>query len=102
MHRIPEVGDIVTIGTKDTEWLVTDAGKVMDMHNNLKEWFIATSLPTTFEAGTTFQSKTSNTFYVRCDGASDVPITQLTDIILRGRAKFKTVVEHTITRYKEF
>lgn len=102
MHRIPEVGDIVTIGNKDTEWLVTDAGKITNMHNNRCEWFTATPLPATFEAGTTFASKASTTFYVRNDGSEAIPVTPLEDIILRGRAKFKTVVEHTITRYKEF
>ena len=105
MNRNPQPGDLIYIGKKKVEYLVTGAGHTVEGDNYAGctyDWFTAVRSTVSDPVTGAIDGSKEKKYYTIVAGAS-YPVTPLAEIQLVGTAKFKTVttVEHFITKVKD-
>lgn len=105
MNRNPVKGDLIYIGNKKVEYLVTDAGHTVEGDNYAGctyDWFTAVKSTVADPITGAINGNKEKKYYTMAGGAN-VPLTPLSELTLVGTAKVKTVtnVQHFITKIKD-
>lgn len=99
MNRNPKLGDIIQIGTKRVEHLVTGGGQTVEGDNRagcVYDWFTAVAANKVDAITGAIDGSKEKKYMTMCVGAS-YPVTPLEEIRLLATAKVKRV--ETVTYY---